>query len=52
MASIRYCGQLLHLEYESVLMDYTSNLCLEIVDDDYYIDEDGENVIGEEIILF
>ena len=45
-------GQIVCCTYDSVLMDYTSNLCLEIVDDDYYIDEDGEKVIGEEIILF
>lgn len=40
------------MNYKSIEKKNKSNLCLEIVDDDYYIDEDGEKVIGEEIILF
>ena len=35
----------------SVLEDYTENLCLEIVDDDYYLDENNEPK-EDKIILF
>lgn len=36
--------------YDSVLEDYTNNLCLEIVDDDYYFDE-SNNVNSDVKIL-
>ena len=45
-------GQIVCCTYDSVIEDYTSNLCLEIVDDDYYIDEDNQRIDGETIILF
>lgn len=38
--------------YDSVLEDYTENLCLEIVDDDYYLDKNNKRIDGERIILF
>ena len=38
--------------YDSVLEDYTENLCLEIVDDDYYLDKNNKKVDGKRIILF
>lgn len=39
--------------YDSVIEDYTNNLCLEIVDDDYYIDRsNNEKVENKRIILF
>ena len=37
--------------YDSVLENYTENLCLEIVDDDYYLDENNQPKDGR-IILF
>ena len=37
--------------YDSVLEDYTENLCLEIVEDDYYLDENNKPQQGI-IILF
>lgn len=38
--------------YDSVLEDYTENLCLEIVDDDYYLDKNNQRVDDKKIILF
>ena len=38
--------------YDSVLEDYTENLCLETVDDDYYLDMNNKKVDGKRIILF
>ena len=38
--------------YDSVLEDYTENLCLEIVDDDYYLNKNNKRIDGERIILF
>ena len=38
--------------YDSVLEDYTENLCLEIVCDDYYLDEDNQRIVGKKILLF
>lgn len=28
--------------YDSGLLSYSENLCLEVVDDDYFLDEDGK----------
>ena len=38
--------------YDSVLEDYTENLCLEIVDGDYYLDKNNKKIDGKRIILF
>lgn len=38
--------------YDRVLEDYTENLCLEIVDDDYYLDKNNKKIDGKRIILF
>ena len=44
-------GDIICCTYDSVLEDYTENLCLEIVDDDYYLDENNEPK-EDKIILF
>lgn len=38
--------------YDSKLEDYTENLCLETVDDDYYLDKHNMKIYGEKILLF
>lgn len=37
--------------YDSVIEDYTSRLCLEVVDDDHFINEDDLAVSGERMLL-
>lgn len=38
--------------YDSVIEDYTNNLCMETVSDDYYIDrETGQKTTGRLILL-
>ena len=38
--------------YDSVIEDYTENLCLETVDDDYYLNKNNEKIDGKTILLF
>ena len=38
--------------YDSVLEDYTENLCPETVDDDYYLNKNNEKIDGKTILLF
>ena len=38
--------------YDSIIEDYTNSLCLEVVDDDYYIKDSEEQVWIERILLF
>lgn len=44
-------GDIICCTYDSVLEEYSENLCLEIVDDDYYLNIFDEKVEGR-IILF
>lgn len=37
--------------YDSVIEDYTNSLCLEIVDDDYYVDENNMMNTDVKILL-
>lgn len=37
--------------YDSVIEDYTNKLCMEIVEDDYYINEEHEKIEGRHILL-
>ena len=46
-----YGEDLICCTYDSVLEDYSENLCLEIVTDDYYLNIFDEKVKGK-IILF
>lgn len=38
--------------YDSVLEDYTNNLCLEMVEDDYFLDEKEGIVLNKRMLLF
>ena len=38
--------------YDSVIEDYTNNLCLEMVDDDYFLNGSQNKIWDRRILLF
>ena len=44
-------GDITVCTYDSVIADYTDLLCLETVEDDHYINRDGENTPCPKILL-